>query len=165
MANPLPSYEKLHQLFEEREPGIIYWKVQQSSRALIGSLAGTRLGNGYHMVTIDGWRFVRHRIIWKMHTGNDPIGTLDHIQGKDTGDHFENLRDVTDSENSRDGRRFIVRGWAQGRYNNYDVLSFSTTIWPDEDIDGIQNELEAAIEPIINKIFNSRFGRKRPKSE
>lgn len=163
MAQALPDYDKLHSLLEEREPGILYWKVDRSSRGLAGTIAGYTGSNGYHIIAIDGYRFPRHRIIWKMHNKNDPVGILDHILGREYGDYIENLRDVTYGENSRDGRPMVSRSERQGRYNVYDILSFSVSIWPDEDIDDIERRLEEAIAPIVNELYEKRFSRNRPK--
>lgn len=49
-------------------------------------------GNGYINFAIDGYKYYAHRIIWKIMTGEDPVGTIEHIDGNKLNNKFENLR-------------------------------------------------------------------------
>lgn len=57
---------------------------------------------GYLTIFIPGCgMFVVSRLIWKVHTGRDPIGVIDHINGIRDDNRFENLRDVPPHINSQ----------------------------------------------------------------
>lgn len=61
---------------------------------------GVRCYNGRKFV----WKtesFAVHRLIFKLETGADPTGVIDHINGIRNDNRFCNLRDVTITENSR----------------------------------------------------------------
>jgi hypothetical protein len=95
----LPPTELLRQLFQyDSESGNLFYK------------AGPRLGKpaftaihkwGYYIGHVSGQRFRAHRIIWKMQTGRDPLGQIDHIDGDKKNNKWSNLRDVSSRENSR----------------------------------------------------------------
>lgn len=44
-------------------------------------------------------------MIWKIVTGYEPVGLIDHINGVRDDNRFENLRDVTPHENALNSRR------------------------------------------------------------
>jgi hypothetical protein len=63
-----------------------------------------------------------HRVIWKLHTGNEPGAHLDHIDGDKLNNRIENLREVSAEENARNkpkpkNNRSGFKGvcWEQGR--------------------------------------------------
>lgn len=67
-------------------------------------------GGGYRRIMIRGQNCAVHRLVWKIFTGSDPEGLIDHINGIRDDNRFENLRDVTPAENAINA----VRGrWAQ----------------------------------------------------
>lgn len=88
-------------LFEYRD-GKIFWKETHSamSRASVGDEAGYTDNNGYRRVKIAGKRYKTANIVWLMHYGEWP-SMLDHINHNRLDDRIENLREVTNSENSR----------------------------------------------------------------
>lgn len=49
-------------------------------------------GNGYINFAVDGKKYYAHRIIWKIMTGTDPEGTIEHIDGNKLNNKFENLQ-------------------------------------------------------------------------
>lgn len=56
-----------------------------------GYIAGALLGKAY----------LAHRVVWLFETGSWPVDQLDHINGDRTDNRFENLREVTNTENSK----------------------------------------------------------------
>jgi len=93
MRKPIPyTQEQLHDLFEEKEPGVLYYRTTGSGRKDISNPAGNRLRAGYHQIWIKCIRYQRHRLIWKMHTGQEPPEVVDHIKGIEVGDMFDNLQ-------------------------------------------------------------------------
>ena len=104
ITNPLPSLADLKEWFVEREPGVLYWRkllrnsLHSYQREVV---AGTISEEGRCRIQFFGTLYYRSRIIWKLHTGADPVNEIDHINRDPSDDRFENLRDVTSLENSR----------------------------------------------------------------
>lgn len=61
----------------------------------------TKLKHGYISVQIGKKRYNLHRLVWKIMTGQDPKGVIDHINNNRQDNRFVNLRDVSKSQNSR----------------------------------------------------------------
>ena len=107
-AKPLPSQELLLSLFDY---SIITGKLYRRS-------TGTEAGwfqktNGYRMVEVrKHGKFLVHRIIWKMVTGED-APFIDHEDLHKTRNWWLNLRDCTKTENQ--GNRNARRDSKSGR--------------------------------------------------
>lgn len=72
-----------------------------------GNEASGSGSNGYVSVRVDDFRYQAHRLIWKVHTGYDPRGVIDHINGIRDDNRICNLRDVhptVNAMNSVNGR-------------------------------------------------------------
>jgi HNH endonuclease/AP2 domain len=80
--------------------GLLTWIVNKNNRRK-GCVAGSINSNGYVTLWIDGKQYQSHRVIWFMVNGNWPIDEIDHIDGIRTNNAFNNLREATRSENSR----------------------------------------------------------------
>ena len=97
---PLPSPDELNDLFEYSE-GQLIRKTSAGPRKK-GSVAGRPNHDGYTVVTINGKEYMAHRIIWKIHTGEDPsVLEIDHINRDRKDNRIENLRAVTRQENQK----------------------------------------------------------------
>lgn len=89
----LPSLERLQEMFvHDPETGSIYKKI------------GHQTTGGYVYIYVDGKQYPAHRIIWKLETGKDPDGVIDHINGVTSDNRVENLMDVSHAENMRNKR-------------------------------------------------------------
>jgi hypothetical protein len=108
----LPSQEYLKECFDyDAETGILIWKERPIHHfknatgmnifngTTAGNVAGTIHISGYTRIYVLNTRYLSHRLIWKMMTGNEPIGSIDHIDNDKSNNCIENLRDVTHSEN------------------------------------------------------------------
>lgn len=60
---------------------------------------------GYYQVMINGVKYLVHRLIWLLLTGDWPINFIDHIDGNGRNNKPENLRDVTQQDNLRNQRK------------------------------------------------------------
>ena len=85
-------------LFEYRE-GILYWKLSNSTRVKVGDRAGSLYKDSYYQIKIDGKVYKSHRLIFLYHHGYLPE-FVDHIDGDKANNKIENLRAVTQSQNS-----------------------------------------------------------------
>lgn len=85
---------ELHEMFDERTPGVLWWRHEKKRRDLTKPAGCTKNG-GYCYTGIDGSGYQRHRLIWYIHTGTQP-NKLDHIRGVEHGDSMSNLQ-VTDA--------------------------------------------------------------------
>ncbi len=94
-ALPLPPLEVLQEKFDYNpETGILLRRATQKP-------AGYTNGRGWLRVKIAGVHYKVHRIVWKMHHGEDPPANLqiDHINRDRHDNRITNLRVVTCKEN------------------------------------------------------------------
>lgn len=79
------------------------WSVWNSQRA--GNVAGSLCGpNGRKQVSISGKTYQASRIAWLIKTGDWPKRNIDHINGDPSDNRWENLRDVSQSENAKNAK-------------------------------------------------------------
>ena len=67
-------------------------------KPVAGKVAGKLGDDGYWWLEFEGQKYRRCDLLWKMHTGRDPRGIIEHINGNRTDDRFENLREVSPSQ-------------------------------------------------------------------
>ncbi len=97
MTKEIITQDYVKQLFEYRD-GELYWKVKYSQRVKIGAKAGALDGDEYFRISINGKRYLNHRLIFLMHHGYLPE-YLDHIDGNPSNNKIENLRAATLTQN------------------------------------------------------------------
>lgn len=83
------------------ETGEMIWKINLSSRARKGSSAGHESRNGYTRITVNGNKYLKHRLIWLLVNGYNPENQIDHINRIKTDNRLCNLREVNNSCNVR----------------------------------------------------------------
>ena len=110
----LPSVAYLKECFDYNpESGELVWRVRPlhhfqdevSSRLTndrhAGKTVGAETAGGYITVSINNIQYYAHRIAWKIHAGEEPVGQIDHISGGKKDNSFSNLRAVSNRENAR----------------------------------------------------------------
>ena len=102
MAKPILSQKYLKELFDYKN-GDLYWKVSLSNRTQIGRKTGFLNTNGYLQTCINKITYLNHRLIYIWHYGNEPK-YIDHIDNIRTNNKIENLREVTISQNCKNGK-------------------------------------------------------------
>lgn len=124
MSKELPSPELLRKLLRyEPETGKLFWRERQVemftdgkysaerscaawNSALVGKEAlAAPHKEGYKQGRIFGRIYLAHRVIWAMVYGEWPLKCIDHISGVRDDNRIENLRAVSQAENSKNQKR------------------------------------------------------------
>ena len=99
-ANPLPSQERLRELFDYRD-GHLFWRKGSRPGMADGTQAGTLVPGGYRKVRVNGKFLQENRVVWVWHHGEIPQGlVVDHINRNRSDNRIENLRLLTNRENT-----------------------------------------------------------------
>jgi hypothetical protein len=99
------TQERLKSLFNYNpETGEFTRLVSQRSN-LVGKIAGypNRVGSEkfYIRIRIDGRLYLAHRLVWLYTYGAWPENDIDHVDQDSLNNRLSNLRDVTNTENSK----------------------------------------------------------------
>lgn len=89
------------------ENGGLYWTVRRGTRGVEGARIGSPDRRGYRHCVIDGVQYWEHQLVFLFLYGRFPAGVTDHDNGVEAGNTEGNLRDVSQSENSRNMRRSV----------------------------------------------------------
>lgn len=98
------TYDRANELFSYNpETGVVTRKISNSNRVKAGqqvnSLSFSKKGDTYYNTKVDGRYYKVHRIIWLMHYGEWPSGSIDHINHQTLDNRIDNLRDVSFADN------------------------------------------------------------------
>lgn len=125
MDRPKPIPEKVKDLLAyDAETGLLCWKVNMTSRARAGQIAGCIGGRGYRLIGIDGMLYTAHHLAWFLHHGRQASEFLDHINRVRDDNRIVNLREASHRDNmnnvslqkrNKTGVQ-CVRPWKNGRY-------------------------------------------------
>jgi hypothetical protein len=149
MARPalrMPTQSELKKLLDyDPATGYLTWKETRRMRK-----AGARAGHldkaGYRNLCMANNRTMKaHRLIWKLVTGKEPKGTIDHINGDRDDNRFENLREADMSQQNWNKQ---TRGYNK-RSNSYQVRVTAygvikrQTVYTEEDAIRVRDEMRA----------------------
>lgn len=99
------TQKRVHELLAlDPEIGTLTRRIQTSSNARAGTIAGSRNARGYILIRLDGKYYLAHRLIFFMMVGRWPEHQIDHINGDPSDNRWSNLREATPAENSRNLR-------------------------------------------------------------
>lgn len=87
------------------ETGIFLWRQKLSPTTKLGKPVGSSTSRGNHLqASIDGKKYLLHRLVFLYMTGSFPVLDVDHKNGIGTDNRFENLRLATKAQNSQNRR-------------------------------------------------------------
>lgn len=161
----LPHQDFLRECFDYVfETGQLIWRVRPKEHfttkrsfmmcnsRFAGKVAGHyHSRNGYLEIRFDKNLYKGHRIIYKLLTGEDPDGMLDHIDGDVSNNRIENLRCATAQENARNSGKRSQKGTATSQYkgvNRHRNMWITTLTINDNELKIVKKfdtELEAAL--------------------
>ena len=96
---------RLRELLEyDAETGLFRWRVNKSSAARAGDIAGSRHNKEYLCIRIDGVSYLCHRLAWLYAYGVWPIDQLDHVNGRRADNRLCNLRECSNAQNCQNVR-------------------------------------------------------------
>lgn len=82
--------------------GVFTWKVSTAPRMHVGDPAGyVKRQTGYSTIRVLGGRYAAHRLAFLYMSGVTPKADVDHINGNRSDNRWDNLREVTRVENTR----------------------------------------------------------------
>lgn len=113
--------EKIRELFNyDAVTGILAWKIKPCSSVRIGDAVGSLGGRGYLTTTFRGKQYGVHRLVFVWVHGHFPKDQIDHINHVRNDNRISNLREVSQSENSknaslskRNTSGFLGVGWSK----------------------------------------------------
>lgn len=91
------------------DTGKVYWKVDAGNNIKAGNEAGSLMPHGrnlYRQISIDGRKYLAHRVAWLLRYGDFPVGPVDHIDGNGLNNRPENMKDATNQENRKNQRMY-----------------------------------------------------------
>lgn len=103
--------ERLREVLDyDPATGVMTWRNTVKTR----KTAGCKRRDGYVVIRIDDVLYYRHRLAWLYVFGIEPTYTIDHINGIQGDDRFDNLRDVPIAINSQNQRKASPRNKSNG---------------------------------------------------
>jgi hypothetical protein len=82
------------------DTGLFVWKTRASRNVFAGDISACIAPNGYVVTSIDGKRYTQHRLAWLHVTGDWPVGTVDHVNGRRDDNRWVNLREASRQQNN-----------------------------------------------------------------
>ncbi len=95
------TQSQIKELFEYRPETGEFIRLSSRGNSSAGALAGHSRKNGYRTIWIDGKHNYAHRLAWLYVYGYLPENQIDHVNHDPSDNRLINLRQATNTENSR----------------------------------------------------------------
>lgn len=96
------TVQRLRELLDyDPETGVFTWRVRRGGAAVAGSVAGSIRDDGYRDIKVDGPNYMAQRLAWLYMTGSWPTDEIDHKNCVRADNWWENLREATHSQNTK----------------------------------------------------------------
>jgi hypothetical protein len=175
----LPDIEYLHSILSyDPDSGKLFWKERgphtfstSGGRSIThaaslwnsrhaGKEAMTAVSKqGYRVGNINSSLYRAHRIAWALHYGEDPENQIDHINGIRTDNRIENLRVVTNKENSWNQK---LRSTNKSGYNGVSWCKMMNKWVARATVNGVEHKIGYFSDPkdasIAREAFNKGVG-------
>jgi hypothetical protein len=135
------NQEKLKSLLRyEPESGLLFWNPRSShdfnnptyyktwNTRFSNKVAGHKRPDGYVEIGLGGKLILCHRAIWCLVNGEWPKFQIDHINGVEFDNRLENLREVTNKDNSKNQKSRGNSSGVVGVYKRKDTGKFVSYI-------------------------------------
>ncbi len=100
------SAKRLHELLNySPDTGVFTRRVRTSQGNRAGDVAGGPHNAGYWNISVDGRRYLAHRLAWLYVHGEWPPSEIDHIDGNRNNNQIANLRIASRSLNQQNRTR------------------------------------------------------------
>lgn len=93
------------------DTGELLWKISGHGIKK-GSVTGSIANTGYVQIMVGGKQLLAHRVAFVLMTGRWPT-EIDHINRVKTDNRWENLREVSKSENLRNRDKFTCKPYTR----------------------------------------------------
>jgi hypothetical protein len=107
----------------DAETGVLRWKIKPCDKVCVGDVVDCPNSSGHLRVQYRGKKYLVHRLVWLISTGNWPKDQLDHLDGNPGNNRLSNLREATGRQNQRNAKchragqlRFTTYHKASGRW-------------------------------------------------
>ena len=120
MSNITAEYVNEY-LTYDASSGNLYQRKKRP-KVQVGNIAGGITTKGYRYIQLGNRKYPAHHIVWLLETGTFPIKQLDHIDGNKINNHFSNLREVSNKQNTEN------RGKQRNNKSGYKGVSFNTRL-------------------------------------
>lgn len=81
--------------------GYFTWVFKHCNKVIPGQRAGSVHRNGHRVIHLFGSLYAEHRLAWLYMTGKFPKEFIDHIDHNEHNNCFDNLREVSKTENNK----------------------------------------------------------------
>lgn len=103
-ARPVPTAERLDELFIYDSETGIFTRRKAHRGCKTPFSVGNLCKSGIVAISVDGSKYLAHRLAWMIHYREQPPGFIDHINGCPSDNRIANLREASHTENMRNAR-------------------------------------------------------------
>lgn len=79
--------------------GVFTWRIKFCKKVVVGEAAGAPTTNGYIQMSIDGEKYLGHRLAWLYTYGTWPTEEVDHRDLNGMNNRIANLREASGAQN------------------------------------------------------------------